>query len=74
MQALAPRTGRLLPKDDLWLPVPAPVPPERAGLIAAQMLGYAHCHCILRLPPVVALREAEAVAQPGATVQRDLPG
>jgi AcrR family transcriptional regulator len=50
------------------------VPPECAGLIAAQMLGFAYCRYILHLAPVVALGEAEAVARLGATVQRYLDG
>ncbi|KHL15223.1 AcrR family transcriptional regulator [Mumia flava] len=46
--------------------------PRRAGLIATQMLGLALCRDILRLPPVVALSPAAAVASIAPTVQRYL--
>jgi AcrR family transcriptional regulator len=46
----------------------------RAGLIASQMLGFALCRFVLRLPPVVDLGREEAVAWFGPTVQRYLHG
>jgi AcrR family transcriptional regulator len=45
---------------------------ERAGLIAAQLLGLALCRHILRLPPMVALSPAAVVARIGPTIQRYL--
>lgn len=47
---------------------------HRAGLVATQMLGLGLCRYALRLPPVVALSRAEAVAWLGPTVQRYLTG
>lgn len=52
-----------------------PDPPEaatRAGLVASQMLGMALSRYVLRLPPVVALTEAQIVGWLGPTVQRYL--
>ncbi|MEV6344649.1 TetR family transcriptional regulator [Actinoplanes sp. NPDC051851] len=46
----------------------------RAGLVATQMLGFALCRFVLRVPPVVALDRAEAVAWLAPTVQRYLLG
>jgi len=43
-----------------------------AGLIATQILGLTLCRYVLRLPPVVGLREAQIVEQVGAAVQRYL--
>ncbi|HYN93752.1 MAG TPA: TetR family transcriptional regulator [Pilimelia sp.] len=45
---------------------------ERAGLVAAQLLGLALCRHILCLPALVALTPAELVARVGPTVQRYL--
>ncbi|WP_181808969.1 TetR/AcrR family transcriptional regulator [Streptomyces shenzhenensis] len=44
----------------------------RAGLCAAQLMGFALTRYVLRLPPVVALARAEIVAWLGPTVQRYL--
>ena len=44
----------------------------RAGLVATQMLGFALCRYVLRLPPVVALDRDAAVAWLGPVVQRYL--
>ncbi|MFC7531195.1 TetR family transcriptional regulator [Actinoplanes sp. GCM10030250] len=63
---LAPVVGRL-----------APDPAEtgtRAGLLATQMLGFALCRFVLRIPPVVALDTDAAIAWLGPTVQRYLTG
>ncbi|KUL29856.1 TetR/AcrR family transcriptional regulator [Actinoplanes awajinensis] len=49
----------------------------RAGLIATQILGFALCRFVLRLPPIVALDRDAAVAWLAPTVQRylhDTPG
>jgi AcrR family transcriptional regulator len=42
----------------------------RAAMISSQMLGFALCRYVLRLPPVVALRRAEIVKWLGPTIQR----
>jgi len=39
-----------------------------------QLLGLALCRYVLRLPPVVAMSEAELVADIGPTIQRYLSG
>jgi AcrR family transcriptional regulator len=44
--------------------------PTRAGLISSQLLGFALCRYVLRLPPVVAMSRAEIIKWLGATVQR----
>ena len=44
----------------------------RAGLVASQMLGFALCRYVLRLPTVSAMTREEAVACLGPTVQRYL--
>lgn len=54
--------------------VPAPDAARRAGLVATQILGLALCRYVLRLPPVVAMSDADTVAAVGATVQRYLDG
>jgi AcrR family transcriptional regulator len=41
----------------------------RAGFIATQILGLAHCRYVLKLPPVVALKRPEIVRRVGASVQ-----
>jgi AcrR family transcriptional regulator len=48
--------------------------PQRAGLIATQVLGMALCRYILRLPPVVAMTHEEIIAWIGPTIQRYLVG
>lgn len=48
--------------------------PQRAGLIASQVLGMALCRYILRLPPVVAMTREEIIAWLGPTLQRYLTG
>jgi AcrR family transcriptional regulator len=42
----------------------------RAGLIAAQVLGFALCRYVLRFPPVVAMDKPEIVGWIGVTIQR----
>lgn len=44
----------------------------RAGLLATQTLGFVLCRHVLRLPPVVALSDDEAVGWLGPTLQRYL--
>ncbi|MBO0853592.1 MAG: TetR family transcriptional regulator [Nocardia sp.] len=46
--------------------------PRRAGLVVTQILGFALCRYVLRLPEVVALSPAEIVTTVGATLQRYL--
>jgi AcrR family transcriptional regulator len=46
----------------------------RAGLISAQILGFALCRYVLRLPPVVAMRHADIVKWLGPTIQRYAAG
>jgi AcrR family transcriptional regulator len=46
--------------------------PTRAGLIAAQMLGFALCRYVLGLPSVATLSHEQAVAWLGPTVHRYL--
>jgi hypothetical protein len=48
--------------------------PQRAGLVASQVLGMAICRYVLRLPPVVAMSRAEVIEWIGPTVQRYLVG
>jgi AcrR family transcriptional regulator len=52
----------------------APDAGRRAGLISSQLLGLALCRYVLRLPPVVAMSDADIIAAIGATVQRYLDG
>jgi AcrR family transcriptional regulator len=47
---------------------------QRAGLVASQLLGFALSRYILALPPVAAMRRAEAVKWLGPTIQRYLTG
>lgn len=63
-EQLVPVIGGLL--DD-----PAQAP-ERAGLIATQLLGLALCRHILRLPPVVESDRDALVNRLGPTIQRYL--
>ena len=46
----------------------------RAGLIASQIMGFALCRYVLRLPPVIAMRRPEIVKWLAPTVQRYLFG
>ena len=48
---------------------PRAVVATRAGLIASQVLGFALCRYVLKLPPVVAMKRADIVRRVGATVQ-----
>ena len=50
----------------------SPDAPRRTGLVATQMLGFAMCRYILKLPPVVALERDEAIAWLAPTIQRYL--
>jgi AcrR family transcriptional regulator len=47
---------------------------QRAGLIASQLMGFALCRYIIQLPPVAAMRRADAVKWLGPTIQRYLTG
>ncbi len=44
--------------------------PERAGLVASQLLGMALCRYVLKLPPLVGMSRAEVVAWLGPTISR----
>src|SRR5262245_5931817 len=48
--------------------------PERAGLVASQLLGIALCRYVLKLPPVVALPQSIIVREVGWTIQRYATG
>jgi AcrR family transcriptional regulator len=48
--------------------------PSRAGLVASQVLGFAFCRYVLRLPHIVAMDRDEAVRWLGPTVGRYLTG
>lgn len=48
--------------------------PERAGLVASQLLGMALCRYVLKLPPLVGMSRAEVVAWLGPTVSRYVMG
>lgn len=70
---------RTIFSDQLW-PVAAALCPDpveartRAGLVATQMLGFALCRYVLRLPPVVALDRETVIERLGPTVQSYLAG
>jgi AcrR family transcriptional regulator len=46
----------------------------RAGLVATQLMGFALCRYVLELPPVTAMRRADAVKWLAPTIQRYLQG
>jgi AcrR family transcriptional regulator len=46
--------------------------PARAGLIATQVLGFALCCHLLRLPPVAQMNESMIIRHLGDTIQRYL--
>ena len=48
--------------------------PERAALVATQMLGLAYCRYVAKLPPVVALAPEVITAALGPTIERYLSG
>lgn len=48
--------------------------PERAALIASQLLGLAFCRYVLKMPPIVALSRERLVEQVGRTLQRYITG
>lgn len=48
--------------------------PERAGLVASQLLGMALCRYVLELPPLIRMSRAEVVAWLGPTVLRYVTG
>ncbi|WP_433833269.1 hypothetical protein ACQP2E_18400 [Actinoplanes sp. CA-015351] len=48
--------------------------PARAGLVATQILGFALCRYVLRLPPVVALDREAAISWLAPTIQRYVTG
>lgn len=48
--------------------------PERAGLVASQLLGMALCRYVLKLPPLVGMSRAEVVAWLGPTISRYATG
>jgi len=47
---------------------------ERAGLVSSQLLGFALCRYILKLPPAVAMTEEQIVKHLGPTLQRYATG
>ena len=53
---------------------PPETAPQRAGLVASQILGLALTRYVLALPPVVALDRETMLAEVGATVQRYATG
>lgn len=63
---LRPAIAQICP-DDKLLNV-------RAGLVATQMMGFAFCRYVLRLPPVSGLSKAEVIAWIGPTLQHYLFG
>lgn len=63
--------SQLGPVVSALCPDPAEAP-ARAGLTASQVLGFALCRYVLRLPPVVAMPVDEVVAWLGPTLQRYL--
>lgn len=44
--------------------------PQRAGLVASQLLGLAMTRFILKLPPVVAMSRETIIREVGSTIQR----
>jgi AcrR family transcriptional regulator len=48
--------------------------PTRAGLIASQLLGFALCRYVLKVPPAVAMRRDDVIKAIGATLQRYVNG
>ncbi|MFO0556124.1 MAG: TetR family transcriptional regulator [Polyangiaceae bacterium] len=48
--------------------------PERAALVASQVLGMALCRYVLKLPPLVGMSRAEVVAWLGPTIARYVTG
>lgn len=46
----------------------------RAGLLSAQLLGFALCRYVLKLPPVLAMKRADFVKWLGPTTQRYVCG
>ncbi len=48
--------------------------PTRAGLISSQILGFALCRYVLRLPPVTTMQRADIVKWLGPTVKRYASG
>jgi len=46
----------------------------RAGLVSSQLLGFALCRYVLKLPPIVKLRRPDAVKWVAPTVQRYITG
>jgi AcrR family transcriptional regulator len=53
----------------------APGAQQRAGLITSQMLGFALCRYILKLPPIAAMPPEQIIAQMGKAIQTylDMP-
>lgn len=48
--------------------------PQRAGLVASQLMGLALTRYVLRLPPVAKFKREEIVAYIGPTIQRYITG
>jgi AcrR family transcriptional regulator len=59
---LGPLAQRLCPADA----------PARAGLVATQVLGFALCRYVLRLPPIVAMPADDVIRWLGPTIERYL--
>jgi AcrR family transcriptional regulator len=62
VEQLTPAVARFDPVDA----------PQRAGLIASQVLGLALCRFVLHIPPIVVMSRDEVVAAFGPTLQRYL--
>ena len=65
--------GQVAPSVATVCPAPDQVS-MRAGLVASQVLGFALCRYVLRLPPVVGLSRADVVEWLGPTLQRYFVG
>lgn len=65
--------GQLVPMLRQISPDPDQAP-TRAGLVATQVLGFALCRWVLRLPPVAAMSTEDACGWLGPTVQRYVVG
>jgi hypothetical protein len=47
---------------------------RRGGLVASQLLGFALCRYVLKVPPVMAMSAEEIVRAIGPTLQRYING
>lgn len=58
---VVPRLAQVIDRAEL---------PRRAGLISTQLLGFALCRYVLKVPPVAAMSPGEIVSAIGPTLQR----